>query len=86
LQGINQIVAGTQAVELLGQVGIHLEVHATLLDRRNGWSAGAAARLSKPATISRATTTTNFFLRLAIDFIAEYPFFVAFHILRKLHS
>jgi hypothetical protein len=52
----------------------------------NGWSAGAVARLSQPAIISRATPTTIFFPRLEFDFIAEYPLWVALPILRKHHS
>ena len=43
----------------------------------NGWSAGAVARLSKPATISRATPTTIFVPRFKFDFIAEYPLLLA---------
>ncbi len=39
----------------------------------NGWSDGVVARLSKPATMSRATPTTILVPRFKFNFIAEYP-------------
>ena len=42
LQGINQIVAGALIVELLSEVGIHLEVDTPLLNLLNYLGAGTA--------------------------------------------
>lgn len=42
LQGINQIVAGALVMELLGEVRVHLEVHAPLLDFLNNLATGAS--------------------------------------------
>jgi hypothetical protein len=46
----------------------------------NGLSAGAAARLSNPAIISRAIPTKVLFPKFDSDFIAEYLSLVAFPI------
>ena len=48
-----------------------------------GWSGGTVAKLSKPAIISRATPSTNFFPKLEYDFIAAYPLLAVLPILRK---
>ena len=42
LQGINQIVAGALVMELLGEVGVHLEVHTPLLDFLKNFASGAS--------------------------------------------
>ncbi len=51
----------------------------------NGGPAGAEARLSKPAIISRLAPTTSLFPRLKFDFIAEYLSWVALLSRRKHH-
>jgi hypothetical protein len=53
LQGINQIVLGPLVVELLGQVRIQLEVHATLLDGLNYLVTGGASEQEKHDVVLR---------------------------------
>jgi hypothetical protein len=53
LQGINQFVAGALVVKLLGQVRIHLEVYASLLDHLHNLATGGAPEQEQRDVILR---------------------------------